>query len=123
LLQHPAAAELYEFAEKHRVEVVQLVTEHRPVTVAWHRMHGPAFFAQALNAIRDGRDTLPAPIDGTSFYTALARMGDILSSHGSDELRAAIATHGPALLAAVHDSNTVQEILRKMAPAYVEVHA
>lgn len=111
LLAHPAGAWLWELANAHREEVVRLVTGHRPVTVAWHRAGGPALFAAALKGLRAGDEHLPAPPHGGSLRDALARIGDALRAHGSDELRDAIDAHGPTMLDAIRGSETVDDVL------------
>ena len=105
--------------EEHREEIVHLVTGHRPVTVAWHRAGGPAFFAAGVNTLRAGGDTLPSLADGTSLDLALARVGDALVAHGSPALRAAIEAHRVAILDAVRGSITLGEVLDKLRPNVV----
>ena len=116
VLAQPAGAWLFALGETHRDEVVRLVTTHRPVTVAWHRAGGPALFAKGLGEFREDRDALPLPVHGT-LESALAQVGNALAAHGSPALRAAIASHREELLGAVRDSVTVDDVLRKLAPA------
>ncbi len=117
LMAHPAGAWLFALGEQHRDECVRLVTTHRPVSVAWHRAGGPALFASGLNTFRDGGDALPVPADGSSLEDALAKVGNALAAHGSPALREVIAAHRAALLAAVRDSSTVDDVLQKLAPS------
>ena len=117
LTSDPAGAWLWKIAEEFREEIVRLVTTHRPVTVAWRRAGGPAFFAAGLNAINAGVDVLPDPVNGISFEDALERMGNALSAHGSPELRAAIAEHRTTILGAAHESVTLRDVLEKLRPA------
>jgi hypothetical protein len=116
VLAQPAGAWLFALGEAHRDEVVRLVTTHRPVTVAWHRAGGPALFAKGLEELRADRDVLPVPAHGT-LEAALAQVGNALAAHGSPALRDAIAAHREELLGAVRDSVTVDDVLRKLAPA------
>ena len=117
LTRDPAGAWLLELAEEHRVEIVELVTGRRPVTVAWRRAHGPAFLAAALNTLRAGGETLPGPVEGTTLYAALERIGAALAAHGSPWLREAIAEWRPVLLEAVRGSATLDEVLGKLDTA------
>jgi len=117
VLAKPAGAWLFALGEAHREEVVRLVTTHRPVSVAWHRAGGPALFAKGLEAFREDRDLLPVPAHGGSLEAALAQIGNALAAHGSPALRDAIAAHREELLGAVRDSATVDDVLRKLAPA------
>lgn len=114
LLADPAGAWLMETADAHRIEVVNLVLNHRPVTVAWHRAQGPAFLAQALNTLRDGGDALPAPVAGVTLAAALARMGDALAAHGSAGLREVIEANRDAVLEIARGSTTLGEVLEKL---------
>ncbi|AHG92730.1 hypothetical protein J421_5195 (plasmid) [Gemmatirosa kalamazoonensis] len=115
LLGDAAGAWLWELGETHYEEIVQLVTTHRAVKLAWHRAGGPALFAQGMETLRDGGETLPVPADGTTLESALARIGAALHAHGSAALRDAIDAHREGLLAAVRDSATLDEVLGKIA--------
>jgi hypothetical protein len=115
LLADPAGEWLWELGDKHREEIVTLVTNHRRVKVAWHRAQGPALFAAALNTLRSGGNALPVPTGDTTLEASLARVGDALAAHGSPELREAIATHREMLLASVRDSATADEVLARLS--------
>jgi hypothetical protein len=113
----PAGAWLWALAEEHREEIVKLVTTQRRVSVVWQRAGGPAIFATALNALRAGDDeTLPSPPGGGTLEESLARVGSALAAHGSEALRAALAKHRAALLAAARGSATLSELLGKLRP-------
>jgi hypothetical protein len=114
LRSDPVGEWLWELAETHREEVVSLVTRHRPVTVVWHRVGGPALFAMGLKSIRAGIDSLPLPPSGDTLEQALSRVGDALHAHGSPGLRDAIEMHRDVLLAAVRDSVTVGDVLERL---------
>jgi hypothetical protein len=122
LLREPSGAWLLELAEAHREEIVHLVNDDRRVTVAWHRAGGPALFAAVLNALRAGEEALPARERGVDAAEVLARMGEVLSVHGSPVLREAVEQHGPAVLAAVRGSERLDELLEQLN-AHVPVHA
>jgi hypothetical protein len=114
LMRDPAGAWLWALAEEHREEVVRLVTTCRPVTVAWRRAGGPAFFAAGLNTIRAGGNELPIQVNGLSLEAALDRVGQSLAAHGSPPLRAAIEEHRNAILQSVRGSATLQDVLEKL---------
>jgi len=114
MLSDPAGAWLWALAEEHREEIVRLVTTHRPVTVAWRRAGGPAFFAAGLSTIREGGSELPGAVNGLSLEAALDRVGQSLAAHGSPELRAAIQEHRSAILHAVRDSTSLEDVLAKL---------
>jgi hypothetical protein len=114
LLRDPAGARLLRLAEEHRIEILELINRRRRVTVAWHRAHGPAFLATALNTLRAGGDTLPTSVEGLPLEVALEQMGGVLAANGSAALRDAIDAHGPVLLEAVRGSTTLGEVLDKL---------
>lgn len=122
LLADPAGAWLWSLAEEYREEIVTLVTTERRVSVVWHRVGGPAVFADALERLRAGDDdTLPVPPNGVSLADALARLGAALTKHGSDDLKAAIGEHAPALVDAARGSKTLDDYLkrlRRLAPRH-----
>jgi hypothetical protein len=117
VLAHPAGAWLWEVAELHREEIMELVTTHRPVSVAWQRAAGPAFVATALNAIRAGRFEFPMTVNGVTLEDALARMGVALEAHGSPELRDAIRSNRDSILGAAHASASLEDLLDKVRDA------
>ena len=110
LLREPSGAWLLQLAEAHREEIVHLVNDNRRVTVAWHRAGGPALFATVLNAVRSGSDELP----NADPANVLERMGAVLAAHGSTSLREAIEEHGPPALAALRESERLDELLAKL---------
>jgi hypothetical protein len=73
--------------EKHIQEVVHLVNHVRPVTVAWHRLHGPNFLGHVMHASRHAEYVVPRELDGLGRDEALRRMLEILHKHGSVPLR------------------------------------
>lgn len=80
--------------ERHIQEVVHLVNHVRPVTVAWHRLHGPDFLGHVLHASRHADYAVPRELNGLGRDEALRRMLQTLSQHGSPQLRADIASYG-----------------------------
>jgi hypothetical protein len=80
-------------AMKHRDEVVHLVNRVRPVTVAWHRLHGPDFMGHVMHASRHANYSVPRELNGLARDEAFARLMEILSRHGSAGLREDIAMH------------------------------
>jgi hypothetical protein len=114
LMSDPAGAWLWALAEEHREEIVRLVTTYRPVTVAWRRAGGPAFFAAGLNTIREGGRELPSAVNGLSLEAALDRVGKSLAAHGSPALRDAIVEHRDVILRSVRGSTTLQDVLDKL---------
>jgi hypothetical protein len=63
------------------------------VTIAWHRNQGPAFANRLLANARDPEIPIPREIAGVSREQLLRTMHDVLSRHGSLELREALDAH------------------------------
>lgn len=80
-------AKLFALGQRHSAEVTYLVNHCRPVTVVWHRSHGPALLAVVMGAVRDGHYKIPATVKGVTLYELLERMRDALAEHGSPALR------------------------------------
>jgi hypothetical protein len=117
LSAEPAGRWLLDVAEQHWVELATLVNRSRPVTVAWHRAHGPAFLALAMNELRAGGETLPSSVDGVELGAALERMRAVLAVHGSPALRADLATYGAALVELGRGCTSLTELLERLRAA------
>ena len=76
--------------ERHIQEVVHLVNHVRPVTVAWHRLHGPDFLGHVLHASRHAAYPVPRELHGLGRDEALRKMLETLHKHGSAPLRSDI---------------------------------
>lgn len=105
--------ELVEAGYRHGPEIARLVHHCRPVMVAWHRGHGPAWSAHLLNALREREYSLPAEVRGVSQRALLERMREVLDRHGSEALRAGVALHGPTVLALAGASDA-EEVFRRI---------
>ncbi|MCP3994238.1 MAG: hypothetical protein GY722_04110 [bacterium] len=112
LMGDPAGAWLWDLAEEHREEVVRLINTERRVSVVWHRVGGPAVFAESLERLQAGDyDSFPTLPSGAALDDALARLGDALAAHGSEALKAGIDKHGSALVIAAGTRKTLSEFL------------
>lgn len=87
----------HELVQRHREEVMHLVNHVRPVTVAWHRLHGPDFLGHVVHASRHARHRVPRQLHGTPRDSALARILEILAQHGSSSLRFAAESHSAGI--------------------------
>ncbi|BEP14783.1 hypothetical protein acdb102_30940 [Acidothermaceae bacterium B102] len=81
----------------HVEEVIRLINTDRRVTIAWHRMHGPALVHHVIST-QDGPMGLPAEIHGVDLASGFGRLLDALERAGSDRLRASILGHRGLLL-------------------------
>jgi hypothetical protein len=73
---------------------VYLVNRVRPVTVAWHRAHGPDFLAHAIHASLHAAYSVPRELEGVGRKAAIDRMAEVLRQHGSASLRAELESYG-----------------------------
>jgi hypothetical protein len=109
---HPATARLLAIGEQHREEIVHLVNHCRPVTVAWHRCHGPALLATLMGSVRDGTYQIPPAVKGVTLPEALARMRSVLGEHGSDHLRESLALpEGDRVIRSCEESADLRVVL------------
>jgi hypothetical protein len=100
--------------EKHREEVVYLVNRVRPVTVAWHRVHGPDFVAHALHASRHAAYSVPREVQGVQRKAALDLIAEVLKQHGSSKLRETIESHGDEIAALMDEASDLERLAERM---------
>lgn len=110
LLQTPLGTHLYNALEEHHTEVGELVNRNREVTVVWHRNMGPAFTAILSKAARDVQYPIPEKVKSISLQNLVERMANVLSKHGSDSLRNAIANYLESISILLFDLKTVGEL-------------
>lgn len=106
---------IFGLGQGHAAEIVQLINHCRPVTVAWHRMQGPALLATLMGAVRDGHYRIPSRVKGVTLHEALERMRDALAKHGSASLQATMERReGDSILEATRDCCDLNEILDRL---------
>lgn len=93
LLNTERGRQVFDLALAHRFEIVKLVNECRPVTVAWHRNKGPAFLGHLMSNARNPEHVVPGEIEGVTRDTMVRNLTGALLAHGSPELRQVIACH------------------------------
>jgi subtilisin family serine protease len=98
VLRTPAGQLGSSLVSAHLNEAIRLVNTDRRVTVAWHRMGGPALMRAVLDTSGDATVRIPEVIDGRDVAAALERFLDALYDAGSLPLRADIEQHRPFLL-------------------------
>jgi hypothetical protein len=102
---------LWESIRGHHREVLRLVNEERPVTVAWRRNQGPAFVAAVVRSAKVPTYRIPFEIEGVSRkQTALAMLA-VLRTHGSAGLRADLDAHADLLIELFAEGSTVEELI------------
>jgi hypothetical protein len=117
----PVGAQVYALIEKHREEVVRLVNQCRPATVAWHRSKGPSFLAHARESLINPDHALPRAIDGVTRNMLAESMADVLMAHGSAELRTAVESWRAAALAHAEGFDSLYDLIDTLErePAHV----
>ncbi len=111
-----ATALVFDLGRQHADEIMQLINHCRPVTVAWHRVQGPALLATLMGAVRDGHYRIPARVKGVALHEALERLREVLSKHGSPALRATMERReGDSILEATRDRCDLHEIIERLA--------
>jgi hypothetical protein len=111
-----ATARLLALGERHRAEVTSLVNERHRVTLAWRRAEGPAILATVMGAVRDGHYQIPATVKGMTLHEALVRMRDVLAAHGSDGLKATLASaQADRVLEACEGPTDLNAVIERLA--------
>ncbi|HYQ65051.1 hypothetical protein [Actinophytocola sp.] len=96
---------------RHRGEVIELVNHRRRATVAWHRGHGPAWFAAFARSARHPGYRLPDEIDGVTRERVVTALYDVLVAEGGPELVADLVAQREFLLDVLVTCATVEELL------------
>jgi subtilisin family serine protease len=95
----PAGMLAASLVSTHVDEIVRLIRTDRRVTVAWHRMGGPALFTMVLAVPPGDPVAIPSTVDGRSVAAGLATLLDALERQGSLPLRADVARYRDLVLA------------------------
>jgi hypothetical protein len=96
---------------RHRDEVARLIDHCRPVTVAWHRHHGPAFAAAVNRSQRERAYRIPSEINGIGRHELFVAMARALEQHGSAVLQEDLREHGLALIDDLCQTDNIRAIL------------
>jgi hypothetical protein len=108
-------SEIFALVQAHRLEVVDLVNHRRPVTVAWHRSQGPLFLSHILNNARDPAHIVPREVNGVHRATLIRNMAEVLSAHGSAELKATVERYLDEVLSHVDQFDNLHEWVEELS--------
>jgi hypothetical protein len=111
LKQTDAGRELWEAIRRNHQEVLRLINEERPVTVAWRRKQGPAFVAAVVRSTKVPEYQIPTEIEGISRSDLALAMLNVLKAHGSARLRADLRAHADLLKEALNQGMSVEELI------------
>jgi hypothetical protein len=111
LLGTERGREIFELVLAHRLEIIELVNHRRPVTVAWHRSKGPAFFAHALQSARDPSHAVPREVEGVTREALIRNMARAFAEHGGPELKALVGRHLGEALARADGFDRLHELV------------
>lgn len=106
--------ELFALVNRHYPELAHLVHHRRRVTVAWHRLGGPAFVASFLRTNGDPDAPLPRTVNGLGLPQALVRFRDVLMRECSDELRTVLADNTDRIVALAERAHTLRDLQRAL---------
>jgi hypothetical protein len=116
LQRHENTARLFALGQRYSAEIARLINRDRPVTVAWHRCHGPALLATVMSAVRDGHYRLPATVKGVALPEALERMRLVLSQRGSPGLQETMKSADAYLvIEALKDCGNLNDAIDRIA--------
>lgn len=111
LRQRPGGAALADAFAEHIEEVIALINRNRRVAVVWQRHKGPAFLRAAVdNGVSRGV-IIPQEVEGCPLEMLLLQMADALQSHGSPQLRNAIAEHFLQILRMAREGSSLTAAL------------
>jgi hypothetical protein len=99
----------------HLNEILQLVWRRRPVTVVWHRHHGPAFVALFARALARPGSTFPSEAGGVSRRAALGAMADVLVANGSEPLHDLLEDVRPWLTGILAECRDLDDLCGRLA--------
>ena len=114
LSEYPGLNVLAQLIDQHRSEILLLINHCRPVTVAWQRHKGPAFFAAIISALRDQKTSLVRHTGNHSLQGLLRAMKKVLLENGSAGLRDAIGKWGDKLIDASEEAQTFEQLIQLM---------
>ncbi len=90
LQDNPAGKKYLDLIDLHIYEIMRLINRNREVTINWHNCQGPAFVAAIARSAKHPEYELPATIEGVSLSDLFVNMGNVLTKHGSNELKTVI---------------------------------
>ena len=114
LVSNERGCEIYNAFESCREEVVWLVNRRRPVTLMWHRNHGPAFVSYFVNNASDTEVNIPKGIKGISLSTLLNSMKEILKQEGSGKLRKTIAQYENLVMTLAQECTHLEDFVNRL---------
>lgn len=120
LARSAAGRRWLELLQQHRFEVLQLINHCRPVTLRWHRLHGPAYAAAVARSARVSEYRIPDEVEGVTPGSLIDGMLSVLGGHASDRLREDLEAVRPAVTAAVRDHRTALELMEGLAAVVPE---
>jgi len=112
LRQTEAGRHLWALIERHQREVLHLVNDVRPVTVAWRRNEGPTFLAAIGRSLKEPLYRIPHQVGGVSRVQCAVAIATMLDAHGSERLRADLAQHRALLHDLLIGNDTTEAMFR-----------
>lgn len=115
LAKSERGAEILRFVDSHVDEILRLVWQCRPVTIAWHRHHGPAFVVLFIRALAEHGGSFPEKAGDISRRSMLNAMAEVLATQGSPALRRDVTSIRPWLLDVLGNCRDFNELCAGLA--------
>lgn len=115
LMQTQTGREVREVFARHAHEVLELINHRRPVTVVWHRNHGPEFAGHVVKSGFEEDFEVPQAIEGVTLHTLVRRMASALLDYASPELRAVIDRYYTLVLGWSQRFHNLSQVLDELA--------
>lgn len=106
----PLGKTLMSEIDVHQEEIFRLVNRQRRIMVTWRRHRGPAFSAHCLRCLRESDHKVPHDIEGISRTALITAMAEVLSTHGSEQLREVIKLRLPQVLASAYAADDAKSL-------------
>jgi hypothetical protein len=94
------AGQLYAaIVSRHFSQVRAMVRTNRRVAVVWHRIGGPELIGALAQRVFTPDAPLPSMLNGVPLADGVARLLRVLERYGPPDLKRAVASYGPLMLA------------------------
>lgn len=115
LMQTQTGRAVHEILVTHAEEVMELINHRRPVTVAWHRNHGPELIGQVVKSGFEHDFEIPKEIQGVTLAQLLRRMASVMLDHASPEFKAVINRYYALVMGWAQQFTNLSQVLDEIA--------
>lgn len=115
LQQSQTGKEVHAVFSAHAEEMMQLINHRRPVTVVWHRNHGPEFIGHVVKSGFEEDFEFPNEIEGVTIDKLLRRMASVMLDYASSGLRATIGKYYQLVMSWVGKVTNLSQLLDEIS--------